>query len=233
MAFFDWLGDTIGLSNRDQVDRALGAYDNAEQLAAQMSNGNQRALSDYLARMEGTYSGNAAKYDDAVSALADAIGNRGDFSYGRSVDQFYDPAAQQRVQAAMRGIESASAAGGNRFSSGYLEKIARKQQALASEEWRSSYDRMMQDRQQQLNEWQQGQHKINNLGTLAGLYGNDRNKLADAITDYTSNLVNNNNANLETQAQLAMGKANTENQYNNGIGDLATGAVKLAGALFA
>jgi hypothetical protein len=133
----------------------------------------------------------------------------------------------------MGAINNASASGGNRFSSNYVDKVAAKQQALASEEWKAAYDRMMHDRSQQLQEWQTGQQKINNLGTIAGLYGADRTALSDAIGNYYGNLANQNNANLEVMSDAVQNKANLNAGRTNGMGDLIGGAAKLAGAIFA
>ena len=179
------------------------------------------------------YKDNAAKNNDAVNNLVKAISQRKDFDYQGDVNEFMDPAANQRVAAAMGAINNASAAGGNRFSSNYLDKVAAKQQALASEEWKSAYDRMMQDRSQQLQEWQTGQQKINNLGSVASLYGNDRTALADAIGNYYGNMANQNNANIEVMSDIAQNKANLNASRTNGMGDIIGGAAKIAGAFFA
>jgi hypothetical protein len=104
---------------------------------------------------------------------------------------------------------------------------------MASEEWAKAYDRMMQDRAQQLQEWQTGQQKINNLGTVANMYQQDRNQLGNAIGDYYSAMANQNNADLEAYSDVATGKANLEATKTNGIGNLIGGAAKIAGAMFA
>ena len=149
------------------------------------------------------------------------------------VNDFLDPAREQRVAAAMGAIENASASGGNRFSSNYLDKVAAKQQALASEEWKAAYDKLMQDRNQQLQKWQTGQQKIDNMGTLAGIYGGDRTALSEALGNYYSNMANQNNADLEVMSDIQQGKANLNASRSNGMGDLIGGAAKVAGAIFA
>ena len=178
------------------------------------------------------YGDNASKYSDAVARLADAIGNYGDFEFDGSVEDYLDPARNQRVASAMSAINNAASAGGNRFSNSYLDKLSAKQQALASEEWRSAYDRMMRERSQQLAEWQSGQNKINNLGTLAGIYGQDRSKLGDALGDYYSNMANQNNADLEVYSDVAQNKANLDAQRSSGIGGALGTIARVAGAIF-
>lgn len=233
MSVFDKLGDWLGVSNNSAVDQGIASLDEIKAYADRTSEMNDALYRDYYGKMQGMYGDNASKYNDAVARLADAIANRKDFSYQGDVNEFMDPAANQRVAAAMGAINNASAAGGNRFSSNYVDKVAAKQQALASEEWKAAYDRMMRDRNQQLQEWQTGQQNINNLGTLAGVYGADRTALSDAIGNYYGNLANQNNANLEVMSDVAQGKANLNASRTNGMGDIIGGAAKIAGAFFA
>ena len=232
MGLFDSVGHWLGTDNRDQINKSMRILDDIKNEASSVSSKNRGLYNDYYGQMQGMYGDNASKYNDAVARLADAIENYGDFEYSGNVDGFLDPARNQRVASAMSAINNASASGGNRFSSNFLDKLAAKQQSLASEEWRSAYDRMMQDRSQQLAEWQSRQNKINNMGTLAGLYGNDRSQLSDAIGNYYSNIANQNNADLEVASDIAQGKANLNAQKNNGFGSAMSGIGSVVSALF-
>lgn len=233
MGILDYLGDFLGTSNNSAVDKGIGSLDEIKAYADNIAAKNNALYGDYYGQMQGMYGDNAAKYNDAVNNLVEAISQRKDFDYQGNVNEFMDPAANQRVAAAMGAINNASASGGNRFSSNYLDKVAAKQQALASEEWKSAYDRMMQERNQQLQEWQTGQQKINNLGSVASLYGNDRTALADAIGNYYGNMANQNNANLEVMSDIAQNKANLNASRTNGMGDIIGGASKIVGAFMA
>lgn len=233
MGLFDALGDLLGTSNNKAVNQGIASLDEIKAYADDIAAKNNALYGDYYGQMQGMYGDNAAKYNDAVNNLVEAISQRKDFDYQGNVNEFMDPAANQRVAAAMGAINNASASGGNRFSSNYLDKVAAKQQALASEEWKSAYDRMMQERNQQLQEWQTGQQKINNLGSVASLYGNDRTALADAIGNYYGNMANQNNANLEVMSDIAQNKANLNASRSNGMGDIIGGAAKIAGAFLA
>ena len=233
MGILDTLGDLLGTSNNKAVNQGIASLDEIKAYADDIAAKNNALYGDYYGQMQGMYGDNAAKYNDAVNNLVEAISQRKDFDYQGNVNQFMDPAANQRVAAAMGAINNASASGGNRFSSNYLDKVAAKQQALASEEWKSAYDRMMQDRSQQLQEWQTGQQKINNLGSVASLYGNDRTALADAIGNYYGNMANQNNANLEVMSDIAQNKANLNASRTNGMGDIIGGASRIAGAILA
>ena len=233
MGFLDTLCDLLGTSNNNAVNQGIASLDEIKAYADDIAAKNNALYGDYYGQMQGMYGNNAAKYNDAVNNLVEAISQRKDFDYQGNVNEFMDPAANQRVAAAMGAINNASASGGNRFSSNYLDKVAAKQQALASEEWKSAYDRMMQERNKQLQEWQTGQQKINNLGSVASLYGNDRTALADAIGNYYGNMANQNNANLEVMSDIAQNKANLNASRTNGMGDIIGGAAKIAGAFLA
>ena len=222
----------LGLSNEDQIRNAQDTLDAVLSKASGVSAQNRGLYGDYYNQMQSMYGEGASAYSDAVKNLADAIGNYKDFAYTGKVEDFLDPARNQRVAAAMDAINNSASAGGSRFSSNYLDKLAQKQAALASEEWKSAYDRLQADRANQLQEWQTGQTKINNLGTLAGIYGNDRTQLGNAIGEYYSALAGQNNADLETYSDVAQSKANLESQKNSGMGGLLSGVGSIIGGLF-
>lgn len=228
----NYLADSLGFSNNKQIDAAKATLDDVLTRADSVGSQNRNLYGKYYDQMQGMYGEGAQAYTDAVKNLADAIENRQDFSYQGNVNDFLDPAREQRVQAATNAINNAASAGGNRFSSNYMDKLAAKQQALASEEWKSAYDRMMQDRAQQLQEWETGQQKINNLGTLANIYQSDRNQLGNAIGDYYTAMANQNNADLEVYSDVIGNKANLEAQRQSGAGGLLQGIGSIIGAIF-
>lgn len=225
MSWINDLADALGFGNNKQTDDAQRTLDEMLARANGVSAQNRGLIRDYYDQMNGTFSEGAAKYNDAVAALADAIAHQGD--YDKTVNDFLDPAREQRVQAAMSAINNSAAAGGNRFSSNYLDKVAAKQQALASEEWRSAYDRLMQDRQQQL---QQAQTGVQNLGTMANIYGNDRNNLMQALSDYTSNMANQNNADLQMATDVMGQKANLDANRKGGFSAILDGIAPMVKA---
>lgn len=233
--FLDQLGGQLGLSNREQVQEGVDSLDSLLAEARNVSNQNRSLYGDYLSKMQGVYGDGAGQYADAVNRLTQAIGGGPEsFTYGGSVNDFYDKFAGQRQQAAMNSMRNMG--GQNLFSSDFMNNMAAKQGALASEEWSKAYDKMMRDRQQQLAEWQAGQNSkqgyINNLGTVAGLYSNDRNQIANAMGDYYSNLASQNNADLQTRSDLTQAKTNLAMQENSGAGTLLGGVGKVLGAIF-
>lgn len=233
--FLGQLGDQLGLSNKKQVQAGMDSLDSLLAEANKISNQNKSLYNDYYGKMQGIYGGGAGQYADAVNRLTQAIGEGPEsFTYGGDVNDFYDKFAGQRQQAAMNAMRNMG--GQNLFSSDFMNNLATKQGALASEEWSKAYDKMMQDRQQQLAEWQAGQQSkqgyVNNLGTVAGLYGNDRNQLANAIGDYYSNMASQNNADLQARSDLTQAKTNLAMQENSGSGSILGGIGKIIGGIF-
>lgn len=189
------------------------------------------------------YGQGAANYQDALAKFlnSDVYQNEG-FNYSGDISQFYDPAANQRVDAAMAAINDSAATGGNRFSSDYVNRVGAKQQALASEEYEKAYQRLMQDRQMQLTEWQNNsQNNWNNWNATQdrmkyGIdqYANDRNQYTQGLGDATMATMNNRLGGLQTQANVAAGLANAA-QNNNAGGAISSALgpiAQFAGAYF-
>lgn len=231
MSIFDTIGDTLGdilgTSNEGQINAAKRSLDDVLSKADATSTQNKQLLDRYLKEMKGTYGEGSQAYSDAVKNLSDAISKYG--SYDKTETDFLDPAREMRTQQAMDAIEASASAGGNRFSSNYLDKVAAKQQALASDEWEKAFERYKADRAQALNEQQQ---KISNAGTLAGVYGQDRTALSDALGDYYGALTNQNTANLQAYSDVATNKANLETQKTNGVWPAVGGIAQIVGSFF-
>ena len=233
--FLDQLGEQLGLSNKKQVAQGQASLDSLLAEANQVGKQNRALYGDYLSQAQSMYGGNADKYNTALANYEAAIGNGPDtFTYQQDINNFYDKFANQRADAAMQALRNQG--GQNLFSSDYMNNLAAKQQALASEEWSKAYDKMMQDRQQQLAEWQAGQQSkqnyIGNLGSVTNLYGNDRNQLFNAMGDYYSNMASQNNADLQTKSDLTQAKTNLAMQENSGAGALLGGVGKVLGGIF-
>ena len=233
--FLDQLGEQLGLSNKKQVQAGMASLDNLLAEANNVSNTNKSLYNDYLGKMQGMYGQNAAQYDSALANYQKAMGEGPDqFSYGGDVSQFYDKFANQTMQASINAMRNMG--GQNLFSSDFMKNLTNRQAALASSQWEKAYDKMMQDRQQQLQEWQAGQstkqNYLSNLGSLASLYGNDRNQLANAMGDYYSNMASQNNADLQTKSDLTQAKTNLSMQENSGAGTILGGVGKVLGGIF-
>lgn len=206
------------------------AYDKIAKAANTAVTSNQADIDRYKNLVANQYGQGAANYQNALAQFLNSpvYQNEG-FTYGGDISQFYDPAANQRVDAAMAAINDSAATGGNRFSSDYANRVGAKQQAMASEEWANAYQRLMQDRQQQLSEWQNNsQNNWNNYNAQqekmkygVDAYGKDRDAYTQGIGDATMATMNNRLGGLQTQANVAAGLANAA-QNNNAGGAIAS-----------
>lgn len=218
------MNDYLGLSNTQQVQNALDALSGVGEDVASTSAANKALYSAWMQDMANTYGAGAGNYDDALANYISAVESAGE-GFGGSVEDYLSPAIQQRVNAATNAITNSAANAGSMFSSDYLDSLAAKQQALASEEYENAYDRYMADRTATNAETQTN---LSNLGNVVSLYGNDRNSLVDALTNYYTNVANQNNADLSATTDLATKQAELQSGENNGIGS----ALKLVGNIF-
>lgn len=186
-------------------DAALSAYDKA----MGTSNDNRALYQQYLDKMNSTYGDLAGKYADYLSNIENQkVYDPGQFSYSGDVNDFYSKAANQRIKQATDAITNSRANAGSMFSSDYLNELAAKQQALASEEWDKAYDRYMQDRSQKANEWQMnanaGQQAYDNIysknSDLLGVAQNAQDNVSNAYANYLQNLANQNNTDAQNYA---------------------------------
>lgn len=222
---------------------AEDAYDNIANAASEAVSKNQADINAYKSQLMNTYGTGANQYRSALQNFLDSpvYQNEG-FTYGGDISQFYDPAANQRVDAAMSAINQSAANGGNRFSSDFISRVGAKQQAMASEEWEKAYERLMQDRQRQLSEWQANStNNWNNYNATTDRqkfaidsYGKDRDAYMQGLGEATSATINNRLGGLQTQANVAGGLANSmQNQNAGGALASALGPVaQFAGSYF-
>ena len=211
------LGNYMG--NKASADRASDAYNKITGLAQTAGGLNEGDIKSYGALINNTYGNGAQQYNSALqNFLNSPVYQNEGFTYEGSVDNFMDPAYNQRVDAAMSAINNSAASGGSRFSSDFINRVGAKQQALASEEWEKAYNRLMQDRQQQLSEYNaNSQNAWNNYNAnnvrnqyAVDAYGKDRDAYISGLGDALSASMANRNAVLQTQANAIAGNANAQ-----------------------
>lgn len=216
------LGSYLG--NKSDADRASAAYDKIAGLAREAGALNEADISSFSNFVNNTYGTGARQYDTALANfLSSPVYQNDSFAYDKGVESFMDPYANQRAAAAMQAIENSAASGGNRFSSDYINRVGAKQQALASEEWEKAYNKLMQDRQMALSEYNtNSQNAWNNYNAnnerakyAVDAYGKDRDSYFNGLGDAMSAAIQNRNAVLQTQANAISGTANA-NQGTSG-----------------
>ena len=226
------------MGNRSQSENLREAYDRIQGLADAATQENQGDINNYRLMASQLYGDGAGKYQQALADFLNSpvYQNEG-FSYDGNINDYFDPAANQRAAAAMDAIRSQGASNGSYFSSDLLNRMGAKQQSLASEEWEKAYNKLMQDRQQALSEYNtNSQNNWNNynanqsrLQGAVNAYGADRDTYSNMMGEAMTAGVNNRLGSLNTQAQTIMGGANAK-QGTSGW-DLASGLLG-AGANF-
>lgn len=228
-------------SNQDKIQSTKDMYNALASQAKDVEYANSRDIDSYRNMLNDQYGRDARQYSQALQDFMNSpvYQNQG-FEYTGNVEDYMDPARDQRVAAAMEAINNASASGGNRFSSDYINRVAAKQQALASDEWKNAYDRLVQERQMQLSAYNaNSQNAWNNYNAQAqkqqfgiNQYGQAKNALSQGLGDAMSAQVANRTAGLQSQANALAGAQNASNQSQSFLGQLAGPAASFLGSYF-
>lgn len=209
-------GDIFGFGQDERVSRANAALAKAQEKAEENSNANRGLYGQYYNKMQNTYGDTAGKFNDYLSNLEGMEAyDPGQFSFNGDVKDYYSKFANQRQKQAMNALRESS----DIFGSDYMDAMAAKQQALASEEWDKAYNRYMQDRQQSANEWQMntnaGQNAYNNRYNknkdLLSVAQGAQDNLSNAYGNYINNLTNQNNIDTQNYANYVQQQAANEN----------------------
>lgn len=209
-------GDVFGFGQDERVSRANAALAKAQEKAEENSNANRGLYGQYYNKMQNTYGDTAGKFNDYLSNLEGMEAyDPGQFSFNGDVNDYYSKFANQRQKQAMNALRESS----DIFGSDYMDAMAAKQQALASEEWDKAYNRYMQDRQQSANEWQMntnaGQNAYNNRYNknkdLLSVAQGAQDNLSNAYGNYINNLTNQNNIDTQNYANFVQQQAANEN----------------------
>lgn len=235
-------GGALNAYNQYQQGKnAEAMYNKLAGMASDVEQANQRDINAYKSFLERQYGGDAARYSQALQDFlaSDVYQNEG-FDYDKSINDFFDPAYNQRVHDSMRAIEQQGANGGNSYSTDYLTRLGGKMQRLASDEWQNAYNRLMQDRTQQLNEWSQNsQNAWNNYNANVqkqqygiGQYGGARDAYANGYGSVLGAGMQNRTAGLQSQANAMGGALAGQNQQGSSWGQLIGPVAQFAGAYF-
>ena len=204
----DFLED-IGFGNSKKVNKANQALEGIKSDLQAASKRNEGYIGDYNSLLDSLYGNSVSNYDDALNKYinSEAFGYKGD------VEDFASPAIERRIKTAMDNITKSNANAGNMFSSDYLNQLNAKSQAIASEEWDKAYDRYMQDKNMQLQEYNTNQNKLANV---ANMLGQNVNAYSNNMGSVYTNLINNNNA--LTQGLADINSSIAQNNLNKKTG---------------
>ena len=218
MSFLDIVDpvDAFGFGQDKRIAQANTALDVVYRKGQETSQQNKSLYNQYLNKVQGEYGDVANRYNDYLNAVENQeVYNPGEFSFDKSVDDYYSKFANQRQAQAMNAITNNAANAGGMFSSDYLNNMAAKQQALASEEADKAYDRYMQERGQSLNEFstnanlqnQAYQNLANKNNNLLNIAAGAKDNITNAYGNYISNLASQNNTDLQNYANVIQQQA--------------------------
>ena len=138
-------------------------------------------------------------YNEAIAGVEGLQGYQADnlFDYDKDIKDFYDPAFGLSVDMANDAINSSQAFGGNMFSSDTANKLAAKNNVLATQMFREARDAMNQDKALEQSIWAGNeaakQAEANSAADLAGMrlnaYGTGMSNLSDAQQGYIGQLM--------------------------------------------
>lgn len=209
----NWMG------NNAAAERAEDAYNRIQGLATSTGDDNAADIQQYKNLVAQTYGQGAANYDSALQKFLNSpvYQNEG-FSFSDDISNYMDPAANQRLDAALNAINNNAASNGSRFSSDYNSRLGAAAQAQTSQEWEKAYNRLQQARQQAMNEYQiNSQNNWNNYNAQVArdqygvnAYANDRNQYINGLSDAMSAGIANRTGILDAQTQAIAGTANAQ-----------------------
>lgn len=209
-------GDLFGMHSRQRAQRSTEALDQAKSEMDAANVKNRDLLEQYLQQSRDTYGSDVEGYDAAKSKLLDLEAyTPDDFSFDKTEKDYFDKFYNQRVNAANRAIREQS----DGLSSSYLNQLAAKQQALASDAWSTALDKYNTARSQALSEYtaqnqakQTGyQNQRDAAQTAYDIANTARNQMQDVYGNYYSQLANQNNIAAQNAANLATAKAQAQN----------------------
>lgn len=229
------------LGNKEKTEATRDMYNDLANRAAAVEAANSRDIGRYQDFMQKQYGADAGKYSQALENYMNSptYYNK-DFEYTGTVEDYMDPAVNQRVAAAMNALENSAATGGNRFSSDFLSRSQAKQQALASDEWQNAYNRLVQDRNAQLAAYNANSQNALNMYNAQtaqqqfgiNQYGQAKQNLTGGYGDAMSAALQNRTAGLQSQANALAGAQNAMNQQTSILGQLAGPAAQFLGSYY-
>ena len=179
----------------DSLDEAKGYIEGAKTQNMDLAN-QGLTLAGSLWDPDGTLVQN---YNDAIAGIEGLNGYQADnrCDYDKDIKSFYDPAFGLSVDMANDAINSSQAFGGNMFSSDTANKLAAKNNVLATQMFKEARDAMNQDKALEQSIWAGNeaakQAEASSAADLAGMrlnaYGTGMSNLSDAQQGYIAQLL--------------------------------------------
>ena len=177
------------------LDEAKGYIDTANQKNTALAN-QGLTLAGSIWDPNGTLVGN---YQNALGEVDNLQGYDADnlFGYDKTIQDFYDPAIKLSVDMANGAIDNSQAFGGNFFSSDTANKLAAKNNVLATQMYNDARDAMNADKGLEQSIWAGNEaakqaaasSKADIANTKLGAYGTGMSNLSNAQQGYLAKLM--------------------------------------------
>lgn len=192
-------GTAQALENSYYSDRMDDRTKNANKKLDAMYDTNKEYLDAARANAQNVY-GTGPDYNTAYQTYLNTSYDPKTFEYGKSTEDFYDPAANKRVATSMEALRSNAGLNGGNYSTNFINKVNNASQTIASDEWSKAYDRMMKDKDSALQVWKANNDeqtkayndKLTKANKILDMSTSNRDKAYEAEQNYYTNLINNN-----------------------------------------
>ena len=195
-------GNSAQNKQSEAINKALGTLDEAKGYIEGAKGQNTELANQGLALAGSLWDPNGdlvQNYNQALEGVNNLQGYGADnlFSYDKTIQDFYDPAFRLSVDMANDAIGNSQAFGGNMFSSDTANKLAAKNNVLATQMYKEARDAMNQDKGLEQSIWAGNeaakQAAANSAADIAGMrlnaYGTGMSNLSDAQQGYIANLM--------------------------------------------
>lgn len=195
-------GNSAQNKQSEAINKALGTLDDAKGYIEGAKTQNTALAEQGLDLAGSLWDPNGTlvdNYNKALSGMEDLQGYNADnlFSYDKTIQDFYDPAFQLSVDMANDAINNSQAFGGNMFSSDTANKLAAKNNVLATQMYDDARDAMTADKGLEQSIWAGNesakQAAANSAADIAGMrlnaYGTGMSNLGNAQQGYLGQLM--------------------------------------------
>lgn len=229
------LGNSTDKKRSEAIKNAVSSLEDAKGIIESANVQNTALANQGLTLAGSLWDPNGTLVSDYNSALEGINGLQGYsaddlFSYDKSIEDFYDPAFQLSVNMANDAINNSQAFGGNMFSSDTANKLAAKNNVLATQMFKEARDAMNQDKSLEQSIWAGNeaakQAAANSAADIAGLklnaYGTGMSNLSNAQQGYIANLMGINSDYAADMTDYLGAKANLQSQDPGSRGFLSS-----------
>lgn len=182
-------------ASHEGIQNAISRLQATQGYADQAKTQGEQILADMLGSNRSLW-GTPEQAAEALNAAQQKVAGltpyqASEFNYGKSLEDFFNPAFQLSVNQANDAINESQALGGNLFSSDTANKIAAQNQVLATQMYREALDALNADKSLEQGIWQGNEQAKQAAATSAANLANTEYQMA---ADRAGNLSSGDNA---------------------------------------